>query len=240
MVTIKQVQQQLNKLGYGPLKDDGIRGAKTTAAVKKFQKDNGLKDDGIVGSNTMAKMFKTVPVQLSKKLRILTTAQKVSIYGQPGDPRYQTVITLPYPMRLAWDLKTVVRSVIVHTKVATPFSNVFKEILAYYGYDQIRGLGLDLFGGTFNHRPMRGTETRYNNAIRAKNYALALTYLSSHSWAIAIDLDTARNQLRWGRDKAVFAQPIYKPMIDIFYRNGFISYGVEKNYDWMHFEIGVL
>lgn len=47
--TIKQVQLALNKLGYDCGEADGIIGKKTTAAVKKFQKDNKLTVDGIIG-----------------------------------------------------------------------------------------------------------------------------------------------------------------------------------------------
>ncbi|MDR9793622.1 peptidoglycan-binding domain-containing protein [Aeribacillus composti] len=39
------------------IKDDGIFGPKTEAAVKAFQKKHGLKQDGIVGPKTWAKMF---------------------------------------------------------------------------------------------------------------------------------------------------------------------------------------
>jgi peptidoglycan hydrolase-like protein with peptidoglycan-binding domain len=49
---VKHLQNLLNYV-YGPdLKVDGIFGAKTEAAVKKFQKDYGLTVDGIVGPKT--------------------------------------------------------------------------------------------------------------------------------------------------------------------------------------------
>jgi hypothetical protein len=98
---------------------------------------------------------------------------------------------------------------------------VFVDLLVHYGLAEIKRLGIDLFGGCFAFRKMRG----------GNDY-------SRHSWAIAIDLDPARNSLKATSKTAQFAKPAYKPMIDIFYKHGFVSLGREKNYDWMHFEIG--
>ena len=51
--TVKTIQQKLKNWGYYTGAVDGIFGAKTTAAVKAFQKKNGLTADGVVGSNTL-------------------------------------------------------------------------------------------------------------------------------------------------------------------------------------------
>ena len=54
--TVKTIQQKLKNWGYYTGAVDGIFGAKTTAAVKAFQKKNGLVVDGIVGAKTLAAM----------------------------------------------------------------------------------------------------------------------------------------------------------------------------------------
>lgn len=53
-VTIKQIQSLLTYLGYNPGAVDGADGANTQAAVRRFQKAEGLGVDGIAGSKTQA------------------------------------------------------------------------------------------------------------------------------------------------------------------------------------------
>ena len=143
-------------------------------------------------------------------------------YGEPNETGagYLVTINLPYPMRLAWDLDTKVKRMRCHKLAADAFLNVFDDLLAHYGMAEIERLGIDLFGGCFNYRKMRNGSK-----------------WSKHSWGIAIDLDPAWNRLRETSKTARFARPEYKPMIDIFYAHGFINLGIEKNYDWMHFEL---
>ena len=152
----------------------------------------------------------------------MTTQQITKKYGPPNETGvgYLVKIQLPYPMRLAWDTDTTVTIMMCHKLVADKFKAAFTEILDHYGYKQIRELGIDLFGGCFSYRKMRGGSA-----------------WSTHSWGIAIDLDPARNKLKETSRTARFARTEYKAMIDIFYKHGFESLGREKNYDWMHFQI---
>ncbi|MBQ7794873.1 MAG: spore cortex-lytic enzyme [Clostridia bacterium] len=53
---VRQIQQRLIQWGYLSGSVDGIYGAKTEAAVKRFQRNNGLTPDGIAGAATLSKM----------------------------------------------------------------------------------------------------------------------------------------------------------------------------------------
>ena len=150
-----------------------------------------------------------------------TIAQYIQKYGAPNPTGkgYLVTLDLPYPMRLAWDKTRTVNKISCHKEIAEPLKKVFTDILSKYGLEKIQELGIDLFGGCFNFRKMRG----------GSNYSV-------HSWGLAIDLDPERNKLKETSRTARFARPEYKDMIDIFYKHGFISLGREKNYDWMHFQ----
>lgn len=54
--TVRTIQTKLKQWGYYTGSIDGIFGSKTTAAVKYFQRKNGLVADGIVGNKTAAAM----------------------------------------------------------------------------------------------------------------------------------------------------------------------------------------
>jgi hypothetical protein len=150
---------------------------------------------------------------------MITIAQLNAKYGVPNEAgTYLTTIILPYPF--LYDGKPVSK-MRCHKLVADKFLAVFNDILAHYGLEEINKLGINKYGGCFNYRKMRGG-----------------SQLSRHSWGVAIDLDPQRNLLKETSKTARFARPEYKPMIDIFYKHGFVSLGREKNYDWMHFEIG--
>lgn len=92
----KQKQWQLYYLGYygtSILDIDGIWGANSIAATKKFQKDTGIKKDGIFGKNTLAKSKEVIKV-IQKKINALPVDGLAGILTVNQTKRYQQSVGL--------------------------------------------------------------------------------------------------------------------------------------------------
>ena len=135
-------------------------------------------------------------------------------YGPIG--ANQILVKPPYQFYL-YDSRTKVKQISLHKKCADSAMRVMQKVLETYGEKDIHKLHLDRFFGSLNVRKMRGG-----------------TAWSMHSWGIAIDFDANNNQLRWGSDKALFAKSDYTPWWQAWEREGWVSLGRQRNYDWMH------
>ena len=62
-INIKTVQMILKEADFDPGKIDGKKGPKTKAAIKAFQKANGLKADGAIGPMTLQKLIQYLPAR---------------------------------------------------------------------------------------------------------------------------------------------------------------------------------
>ena len=151
-----------------------------------------------------------------------TEAECPKFFGPKGEN--QTSIQLPYPMRLAWDMDTLVHKITCHEKVAEPLGRIFAKLYSEYGQAKLTELGIDRFGGCLNVRLKRGSKTSW----------------SIHSWGVAIDLDPDRNTLRETSRTARFARPEYLAMWRIIESEGAVSLGRAKDYDWMHWQFARL
>jgi hypothetical protein len=153
---------------------------------------------------------------------MLTDQQIIEKYGQPGDISNLRTIISPITFRIDWDRKTTTRKITCHKLIADRLQAVLSEILAHYGSDRIKELEIDLYGGCYNYRKMRGGNK-----------------WSRHSWGIALDLNPGKNGLKTKWADSQFAKPPYAKMIEIFEKHGFFNLGKLKNYDSMHFETSI-
>lgn len=205
---VKDVQKLLGFVG----KDvDGEDGPKTWGAIKN--KLAGTTTPVVIPDTTIPPTNINWPKQ--------NYSDMVRFYGEVGTN--QTSLTLPYQMKIAWDLDVKINKFTCHAKVKNSLERIFKQTLDHYGKDGIEDLGLDLFGGCLNVRKMRGGSS-----------------WSIHSWGAAVDLDPDRNQLKWGKDRARFAKSEYEPFWKIVESEGWISLGRKKNIDFMHIQAATL
>lgn len=219
-----KIQGRLKELGLYEGVVDGWDGKHTRAAIKAFQRIHGLMVDGIAGRLTMAEMFPEPIPERDQDIQTPHGSQNwprqkdvEKFYGKPGGN--QTIIDLPFKMRLAWDTRKVIKLFSIHEKVHDSALRCFERIADAYDEDMRREIGIDLFGGCLNVRKMRG----------GSNWSM-------HAYGIAIDFDPARNQLRWGKGKARLALPDCEKFWRIWEEEGWVSLGRARDMDFMHIQ----
>jgi peptidoglycan hydrolase-like protein with peptidoglycan-binding domain len=138
----------------------------------------------------------------------------LAFYGKPGTNHTQ--IEPPYPVYYG---SKMVKKITLNERCAESGLRILERTLSEYGAARIHELGIDRYGGSYANRVMRNG-----------------SQLSTHAFAAAWDWDPARNQLRMTHRTAQFAKPEYKGFIDAHEREGWISLGRARDFDWMHFQ----
>lgn len=191
------------------------------ADIIRLQQHLGVEADGIIGRPTLC--------AISSALGIVNTPiwptqsgvrSGTSIFGAPGCEDKLTSILPAY--QLYYDGKPV-RTIRVHHLIAPHVREALREILDFYGMDEIRRLGLDQYGGSYNHRP----------TVSGKS-------LSMHAWGIALDFAPRTNAYALKSPRATLSHPDCIPWWQIWEKHGAVSLGRQRNFDWMHLQFATL
>lgn len=183
MHTDLQIQQRLNALGFGPLREDNDFGPVTKLAVQRFQAKNGLVPDGVVGKLTDAALFPPAAGNGLSPQRWPKQSACDAFYGNPrlGNAGWQLgyLVRVPVPWQMAMG-SVKVSSITIHRKCSESLSRILEAAWAAIGRDQAvaHRRHWDVYSGSYNFRPIRGSSR-----------------LSMHAYGCAIDFDAPCNQL---------------------------------------------
>lgn len=140
-----------------------------------------------------------------------------AFYGDPESLHFQgQLVHVPCPWPLHMD-KTTVPYIVIHEKCADSLKLVLENIWEACGKDlnKIHELRYDVYDGSYNYRPMRGSHA-----------------LSMHAFGVAIDWDAADNAFH---DKT----HLFKSdsiIVVKFKEQGWVWGGDWSNPDAMHFQ----
>lgn len=163
------------------------------------------------------------PKDTQADLDVFYSKHKLGADGSPTaawKKEHFTTITPAYALKLAFPPGTPVTRVTCHKKVAASLARVFEQILKHYGsVEKVRKARMHLFAGSYNFRKIRGANR-----------------LSTHSWAISIDLDSANNPQGKPYDESKGMMP--QAVVKIFEAEGW-KWGGRfrgRRVDCMHFQ----
>jgi hypothetical protein len=224
---IEWVQSRLTSHGFSPGPVDGYDGRLTRAALKAFQRSRSLPQSGTGDKATVEALRQTsagakprpdgAAVSQSGTYAGAwpTQAAVPAFYGPVGSG--QKLFELPYPMVLAWDRRRVVTRISLHHKVGPSAQRVLTRVAQMYSKQEMSDLGLNIFGGSYNVRKMRGGNS-----------------WSMHSWGIAIDFDPERNTMHQRAPSARLSHDDALPFWRAWEAEGWLSLGRARNFDWQH------
>lgn len=195
--------------------------------IARIQRKLGVAADGIVGpvtvqallhalqldSNTTASPAEQWPTQAEVR-------SGRSIFGAAGCEHELLNLIPPYPLFYEGQQ---VRTIRLHRLIAAPVQDALREVLAYYGQEEIERLGLNLYGGSYNYRNTTGGKS-----------------LSMHAWGIALDFSPAANACHMRAPRATLSHPDCEAWWQIWERHGATSMGRARGYDWMHLQFARL
>lgn len=156
-------------------------------------------------------------------MTLATEKQKFEYLGAPGNTDNLGNAKIPMKLKLSWKLEYNVSKIQCH-KLLIPHIERIYFSLANLDAAVIKDAGMDIYGGCYNFRAVRGTEGR------------ARPPFSTHSWGAAIDVDPLRNGLWTKASGANLAKPKFDAIHDIWMRYGFINLGHKIGRDFMHYE----
>lgn len=211
-------QATLNILGFEPGVIDGYAGHNTSEALTAWRSAKA----GVAATIDRS----PVAGKRGHPNQMLYPRQRdmEAFYGDAGGQQCTAgKVDLAFPMIIAWNKRQTIQQFSCHEKLAQPLTNIFRHALQHYGQVDIERLQLNIFGGCYNYRSMRGGQN-----------------LSTHAYGAAVDLNPEQNQLRWGADRAQFALPEYEPFWNIVMAYGAAPAGYAWGKDWMHFQFARL
>ena len=186
-----------------------------------IQKHVGVEPDGIIGPRTVRAIHDKLGLPRVPTWPTQAEVRRgTSIFGRAGCEADLVPLTPPYP--LYYEGKAV-RSIRVHRLIAKHVQEALAEVLAAYGQETIRRLGLDVYGGSYNYRSTSSGAA-----------------LSMHAWGIALDFSPSANALHYKAPRASLSHPDCNNWWEIWERHGAVSLGRECDYDWMHLQFARL
>lgn len=197
-----------------------------TNTIKAVQKKLGVTVDGIAGKKTWAAIAKALGVNVGTNVgsKGWPTQAQVrsgkSVFGAAGCESNLVNIVPPYPLYYCGKKVPTIR---VHKLIAEPVKNALADVLAYYGLERIKKLGLDQYSGSYNYR-----KTSTGKAM------------SMHAWGIALDFAAEKNTYSMKKPKASLSKPECEMWWKIWEKYGAVSLGRQCNYDWMHVQFAKL
>ena len=145
-------------------------------------------------------------------------------FGHPGKKKFQnTLVIWDVPAEL--EIGVIPKRIYCHPLLIKPLTQAFKNLVD-------RGFvgELKTWDGCWNFRPKRGYEAKYERLMLAGRELEAISCLSIHSWAGAIDVNASENGL--GKKPK-----LSKGFVKCFTDAGFEWGGNWQRQDGMHFQL---